>query len=253
MSRTNKLLLDIAMGAVIPILILNYLTDDLGAVNAYVLSALVPVAWVFIDLLFITKRFNFITSYVGLSAIVRGLLAFWYVDGVLFALKDSAGFVVAVLVFGGSILFGYPIMRAFLVQSLNPDTTDKEASLNELLRERPVYRALVWGTIIVSLVSAMAGLVNFYLNLAIVTASFGTDLFNQQVARVNAITRIALTIPDMLAFGVAFWLLYRALFALLPKEEGKDQFESDFWELMRLREAQLPSEAGVSQTSAPQT
>jgi hypothetical protein len=56
------------------------------------------------------------------------------------------------------------------------------------------------------------------------------------VAQVNAITRIALTIPDLLAFGVAFWLIYRALFRHLPQEEGKAQIESDFWDLVRLRE-----------------
>lgn len=238
MSRSTKLILDIVMGAVVPILILNYLTRPLGAVNAYILSALVPVAWVFIDLLFITRRFNFITSYVGLSAIVRGVLAFWLVDGVLFALKDSAGFMVAVLVFGGSILIAQPIMRYFLIQSLDPDTPTKQASLDKLLDERPVHRALVFGTIIILAGNALAGLVNFYLNLIIVTASVRTEEFNLQVARVNAITRIALTIPELLAFGLAFWLLYRALFAHLPREAGKDQLESDFWELVRLREAQ---------------
>ncbi len=238
MSRSTKLILDIAMGAVVPILILNYLTRPLGAVNAYILSALVPVAWVFADLLFITRRFNFITSYVGLSAIVRGVLAFWLVDGLLFAIKDSAGFIVAVLVFGGSILVARPIMRYFLAQSLDPDTPAKQASLDKLLDERPVHRALVLGTVVILAGNALAGLVNFYLNLIIVTAPVRTEEFNLQVARVNAITRIALTIPEMLAFGLAFWLLYRALFAHLPREQGKDQLESDFWELVRLREAQ---------------
>ena len=238
MNRTTKLVLDIVMGAVIPILILNYLTRPLGAINAYILSALVPVAWVLLDLFVITRRFNFITTYVGLSAIVRGVLAFWLVDGVLFALKDTAGFILTALIFGGSFLVARPIMRYFLIQALDPDTPAKEASLNTLLAEAKVYRALVYGSLIVLIANVIAGIVNFYLNVIIVTAPVGTEDFNLQVARVNAITRIALTIPDMLAFGIAFWMLYRALFAHLPSEEGKDQLESDFWELVRLREAQ---------------
>lgn len=238
MNRTTKLLLDIAMGTVVPILILNYLTERLGSINALILSALVPVAWVMLDLLVITRRFNFITSYVGLSAIVRGALAFWLVDGVQFALKDTAGFILTALIFGGSFVVARPIMRYFLSQALDPKTPAQSSALDELLQERPIYRALVLGSVIVLLANIAAGVVNFFLNLAIVKAAVGTPDFNFQVARVNAITRIALTIPDLVAFGLAFWLVYRALFAHLPKEEGKDQIESDFWELVRLRDAQ---------------
>jgi hypothetical protein len=238
MSRGTKLFLDLLMGAVIPILILNNLTGPLGAPTAYVLSALVPVGWVFVDLLFITKRFNVITSYIGLAAIVRGALAFWFVDGLLFAIKDTAGGIIATLVFGGSVLIGRPIMRAFLVQALNPDTPEREAALGRLLAERPIHRALVMGTLIVLLFNIATSIANFVLNLQIVVAPFGTEAFNQQVAQVNAITRIALSIPEFIAFGVAFWIVFRALYGNLPAEEGKQPMESDFWELLRMREAQ---------------
>ena len=61
MKNGIKLVADIAMGAVIPIIILNRLSgdDQLGAVAAYVLAALVPVSWVLIDLFFVTRKFNF--------------------------------------------------------------------------------------------------------------------------------------------------------------------------------------------------
>ena len=36
------------LGAVVPILVLSYLSDPLGAVPAYLLSALVPVGWVLV-------------------------------------------------------------------------------------------------------------------------------------------------------------------------------------------------------------
>ena len=74
-SRSLKLTLDVLLGAVVPILVLSYLSDPLGAVPAYLISALIPVGWVLADLIFITRRFNFITGVLGLNAIVRGLLA----------------------------------------------------------------------------------------------------------------------------------------------------------------------------------
>lgn len=224
------------MGAVIPILILNYLTEPLGAPPAYVISALVPVAWVFIDLFLITRHFNYITSYIGLSAIIRGALAFWFVDGWLFALKDTAGIIVSMLVFGLSLAIGKPFLQFFLVQALNPDSPERSAALNRLMDETPVQRALRQATLIIVFVNLVMGIANFLLNLFIVVAPFGTLAFNQQVAQVNAITRIALTIPDLLAMMGAFWLIYRAMFSVLPSEEGKSQLESDLWDLIRLRE-----------------
>ena len=234
----RKLVLDILMGSVIPILILNNLNKQLGTEVTYVVAALVPVAWVLIDSLFVTQRFNFITSYIGAFAIMRGLLAFWFVDGIQFAFKDSIGSILLALVFGGSIIIHKPIMYYFLMQGLDPSSPRQEKSLKNLLQESRVYRALVNGTIIVLIVNLWTGIANFSLNLRIVVADFGTTLFNQQVAQVNAITRIALAIPEFIGVGIAAVLIRRAMFYYLPKEDGKEHNESDFWDLLRLREIQ---------------
>jgi hypothetical protein len=238
MSRSVKLTLDIMLGAVVPILILAYLSDPLGNIPAYLLSALIPVAWVLVDLLFVTKRFNFITGFLGLNAVVRGLLAFWFVDGVLYALKDTVGGVITVLIFGGSVLIGRPVVRAFAEQSLDPRSPEQESSLSRLFGERPVARALLWSTALLAIVNALTSVANFLLNIRIVTASFGTETFNVQVAQVNAITRLAIGIPEFLAWGIGLYLvfntLYRALYARLPKEAQNE--DHDIWELIKLRE-----------------
>ena len=69
------------------------------------------------------------------------------------------------------------------------------------------------------------------------TAPFGTAEFNSQVARVNAITRITLGIPEFLVMGLAIWFviysLYSRLYSRLPGVAG----QRSFWELM---EAQDP-------------
>ena len=233
MSRSTKLILDVLLGAVVPILVLSYLTGTLGAVPTYLLAALIPVGWVFVDLFFVTRRLNFITGFLGLNAMVRGLLAFWFVDGLLYALKDTAGSVVVVLVFGGSLLVGHPVVRAFAEQSLDPRTPVQESALQKLFRERPVARAMVWGTALLAAVNAATGVANFLLNLRIVTATFGTETFNTQVAQVNAITRIALGIPEFAAWGIALSLVYYAIYSRLPQASEKH----DLWDRLELREA----------------
>ena len=165
-----KLVLDIVMGSVIPIIILNNLNEQLGTET--------------------TIRFNFITSYVGAFAMLRGLLAFWFVDGLQFAFKDSIGFIFTAMVFGGSMVIRRPIIRYFLIQGLGPSSPEQEKSLKELLRQSRVYRSLFKATKILLMINLVTGVANFLINLQIVVADFGTTMFNQQVAQVNAITHI---------------------------------------------------------------
>lgn len=235
MPKWIKLLLDILIGAVAPVVILKYGTAPLGTLPAYLLAALIPVAWVLLDLLVISRRFNFITSYSGLSAVMRGALAFWYVSGALFAFKDSASYLLAVIVFGASAFMAKPVTRAIAMQGLSPETPAQEQSLDALLSEPTVLRALRQSTLIIAATNLFCGIVNYVINYRMVTSPFGTPAFNDQVANVNAITRIALVIPDMLALFMAFQLMYKAMYALLPPpvDGAKDE---DFWQLVAERE-----------------
>jgi hypothetical protein len=233
----------VLLGAVVPILVLSYLSDPLGAVPAYLLSALIPVGWVLADLFFLSRRFNFITAFLGLNAIVRGLLAFWFVDGVLYAFKDTVGGILIVLVFGGSLLLGHPLLGVFVAQALDPRTPEQEASLERLFAERPVARTLLISTAGLALLNAVTAAINFLLNLWMVTAPFGTGEFNLQVARVNALTRLTLGVPEFLALGLAIWWviysLYSRLYSRLPDVDGR----RDFWELVEAQGKRGPARA----------
>ena len=233
MSRSLKLGLDFLFGLIIPVIILSRFSEELGTVTAYVVSALVPVAWVIIDLLFITKRFNFITSFLGLNAVLRGILAFWFVDGFAYAFKDSVGSLLWVVIFGASLVFGRPLIGAFLEQSFDPRTPEQERWLRNLFDERAVRRALWFGTLVMVLLTVVTGGANFLLNLWVVTADFGTQAFNSQVARSNAIARFAIAIPEALALMVVVGLALRTVYARLPGDPGNE----DFWALMEKRSA----------------
>jgi intracellular septation protein A len=234
-----KFILDIVMGAVIPILILNNLSRPLGAPTAYVIAALIPVCYVLVDTFIITRRFNFITSYTAATAILNGALAFWFVDGIRFAFKDTIGPLFNLALFGGSIIIGRPILRYFLAQALNPDTKERRETVNHLMSETEgVIRSLVIGTLVITIDSLLISIVNFVINLNNVTATFGTELFNQQVAQVNAFTRIAFPIASLVSFSIGIGLVFRAMYRVLPKQEGSSQVENQFMTLIDLYRAQ---------------
>jgi len=239
MSKSLKLTLDILIGAAAPVLILKYGTAPLGTLPAYLTAALVPVAWVLLDLFVISRRFNFITTYGGASAIMRGALAFWYVDGALFAFKDSASYLLAFIVFGLTAFVGAPVTRSIALQGLAPDTPEREGQMHRLLDELPVRRAMRQAALLIGLTNLLAGAINYAINLRMVTAPFSTAAFNDQVANVNAITRIVLVLPDMLALFYAFNLMYKAMYALLPGGSDKEADGAEFWTLLAQRDIAL--------------
>jgi hypothetical protein len=246
-----KLALDLLFGAVIPILILNYLTQTLTAPVAYVVAALVPVAWVAIDLLFITRTFNYITSYIGLSAIVSGALAFWFVDGLLFALKDSASYIVACLVFGGSLLVGRPLLNHFFAQVVQATTPERRQAVHGFLALPDMHRSVALGTLIIFFANLALGMVNFWLNATIVVAPFGGEEFNQQVARVNSITRVLFPLPSLGAFAGALYLMFRTAYRRLPLAPGESPFEADFWAALDQHQATGASQRGAAPVTSP--
>ena len=250
MSKSLKLTLDILIGAAIPILVLKYGTAPLGALRAYLTAAMIPVVWVLLDLLVITRRFNFITAFVGLTSLMRGALAFWYVDGLLFAVKDSVSYVVSFLVFGVTALLGSPVTRAIALQGLSPDTTEREQQMNRLLDEPTVGSAMKKAGILIGVTNLAAGAVNFVINYRMVLAPFNTPAFNDQVANVNAITRFVLVLPDMVAIFFAFSMMYKAMYALLPANEGTDPDAGEFWTLLARRENALALAAAAGEGSA---
>ncbi|MEP6833520.1 MAG: VC0807 family protein [Gemmatimonas sp.] len=239
MPKYLKLALDILIGAVAPVVILKYGTAPLGTLPAYLAAALIPVAWVLIDLFVITRRFNFITTYGGAGAILRGALAFWYVSGAMFAFKDSASYLLAVFIFGGTLFVGKPVTRAIALQGLAPDTPERETAMERLLDEPTVVKKLRLATLAIALTNLGAGAFNYWINFYMVKAQFGTPQFNDQVANVNAITRVVLVLPDMISLFWAFSIMYKAIYALLPADEGGDPKDGDFWELVARREDAL--------------
>lgn len=251
MSKSLKLTLDILIGAAAPVLILKYGTASLGTLPAYLTAALVPVAWVLLDLFVISRRFNFITTYGGASAIMRGALAFWYVDGALFAFKDSASYLLAFVVFGLTAFIGTPVTRSIALQGVAPDTPEREAQLGRLLDEPSVHGAMRRAALLIGVTNLVAGGINYAINLRMVVAPFNTAAFNDQVANVNAITRLVLVLPDMLALFYAFNLMYKAMYAVLPGGVDADGEAAEFWALLAQREAGAGAPAPVATLAGP--
>ena len=91
------------------------------------------------------------------------------------------------------------------------------------------------------MLNAVTAAINFVLNLWIVTAPFGTALFNSQVARVNALTRLTLGVPEFLIMGLAIWWVIYSLHSRLSSRLTDVGGRRDFWELVEAQEKGAPA------------
>ena len=129
-------------------------------------------------------------------------------------------------------MWGHPLLGALVDEVLDPRILEQEATLERLFAERPVARTLLISTAGIALLNAATAAINFVLNLRIVTAPFGTGEFNSQVARVNALTRLTLGVPEFLGMGLAIsWVIY-SLYSRLHSELADVGVRRDFWDLV---------------------
>jgi hypothetical protein len=128
-----------------------------------------------------------------------------------------------------------------VAQALDPRTAEQEASLERLFAERPVARTLLISTAGLALLNAATAAINFLLNLWMVTASFGTGEFNYQVARVNALTRLTLGVPEFLVMGLAIWWVIYSLSSRLNSRLPDASGQSDFWDLVEAQGKREPA------------
>lgn len=181
-----------------------------GNVRAYVLAALIPVAYVLWDLI-ANKNVSPVAMIGGAGAILSGALAFWFVDGFWYAIKDSARSYLTAILFLISAATRVPLFRVFLDAASIGETPEHQSYTRQALRDPGVHRGLVWGTVVFALVDLIGGIVNSVVNYGRVVAKFGTDAFNAQVAEVNAIMRVPGLVISMIGVFAAIWFVQRAV------------------------------------------
>ncbi len=206
-----------------------------GNIRAYLLAALIPVAYVLSDLA-INRRVSGLALLGGVVALVRGALAFWYVDGALFAFKDSVPSLLFGLLALGSLLTPTPIFRVVLDASTLTESPEHRAATQKALHDAQVNAAVRAASVSYGVVELASSLINYFVNLHTVVGNFGSDAFNAQVAQANAIMRVPGLILSLVGVGVGIWLIQRAVKRRYGQEA--DLFSPE--KLARLQEADAP-------------
>lgn len=181
-----------------------------GNVYAYILAALIPVGYVAWDLI-VNKNVSPVALIGGAGAVFTGALAFWFVDGFWYAIKDSARSYLIGLFFLISAATPVPLFKVFMDTLSIGDPPEQRQVIQRVWQEPLVHRSLIQASLVFAVVDFIGGIINSVVNYRMVLAKFGTADFNAQVAEVNAIMRLPGFIISLVGFMLAFGLVQKAI------------------------------------------
>ena len=212
-------LLDLALGIVLPAVILMNLSDAdrLGAPGALVLALAFPLGLGLYELLRY-GRTNYIAILGLVSVLLTGGIGLLELDAGWLAVKEAG---IPALIGIGILIaarLGYPLIRTLIY---NPTLLDIER-INSILQEKDrqhlFERQLCNATYLFAGTFFFSAVMNYLLTTWIVTSPAGTAAFNEELGRLTLISYPVIALPSMGMMLGIFYFLWRSLRSLTGLE-----------------------------------
>jgi hypothetical protein len=210
-SKENKenLFVSLIFNVLLPIFILSKLSSHLGPMKALVLALAFPFFYAIFD--FYKRRQASPISILGFaSTLIKGLFAFYQVDGFWFAVQEAAipCFLGIFTIFSAWI--NKPLVNYFLYNEnvFNIDALEKKLDEN---KAKDKFKGLIWQiTMIFGFAFFLGGILNYFLAIHIIVSPAGTTQFNTELARMTFLAYLVVVIPKMIIslFGV-WWFIFK--------------------------------------------
>ncbi len=210
--KRENLLINLIFNIVVPSLILAKLSGDawLGPVWSLVVALAFPLGYGIWD--FAQRRqANFVSVIGFVSTLATGGLGLMQVDGFWFAVKEAAVPSIIGLALWASMYSKRPLVRQFLFNDQVIDVARVDAEL-AARNNRPAFERLLKqasGLLVVSF--AFSATLNFVLARWLLESPAGTEAFNQELAKMNALSWPVIAIPSMAISMFALWRLIRGV------------------------------------------
>ncbi len=210
-SKDNKenLFVSLIFNVALPILILSKLSSHLGPMRALVVALAFPFFYAIYDF-YKRRQANPISILGFVSTLIKGLFAFYRVDGFWFALQEAA-----IPCFLGT----FTIVSAWLNKPLVNYFLYNENVFNIALLETKLgennsfdkFKVLIWQlTMIFGFAFFLGGVLNYFLAINIIVSPAGTAEFNSQLAKMTVLAYLVVVLPKMVIslFGI-WWFIFK--------------------------------------------
>lgn len=205
----ENLFASLVCNVALPIFILSKFSSYLGSMKALVLALAFPLFYAIYDF-YKRKQANPISILGFVSTLIKGLFAFYKVDGFWFAVQEAAVpcFLGAFTIF--SAWLKKPLVNYFLYNENIFNVTLLQSKLEDMKAVHK-FKTLIWQiTIIFGSAFFLGGILNYFLAIHIIVSPAGTTEFNSQLAKMTFLAYVVVILPKMLIslFGV-WWFIFK--------------------------------------------
>lgn len=211
-KKNENPLLNLLANVVAPAVILSKFSEEarLGPQWALVLALSIPVGyWVF-DY-FKRRKSNFLSILGFVSVLLTGGLGLLALDGFWFAVKEAIiplGIGIVTLV---SLKTRYPVVKMLVYNDSLMDIQKVDHELSQRGHILSFNRLLLNTTLMLAVSFFLSAALNFFLAIYLLTAQSGTPEFNEQLAKMTALSYPVIVVPCTIMMIFAVWYLLRGI------------------------------------------
>lgn len=214
-EKKENPILSIIFNIVIPVLILNKLSKivanhfpdvNLSPVSILLIALAFPTIYFIYD--YITRhKANFISIIGFVSILLTGVIGVFEFPSEWIAYKEaSVPFIIglAILI---SLKTPYPLVRKLLYNKELIDVDKVDAILEEKNSKVQFDKILVNSTYMLAGSFLVSTILNFTLAKLLIHSPSGTEAFNQELAKMTALSYPVIALPSTLVMALALWYL----------------------------------------------
>ena len=211
-AKKESLLANLLLNIIIPTLILSKLSSDeyLGTKLAIVVALAFPFAYGLKDLIG-NGKVNFYSALGIVSIMLTGGIGLLELDAEYMAIKEATIPGILGIATVGSLYTRWPLVRTFVYNDKIFATEKIAAGLAFKGTETDFERTLTTASWMIAGSFFVSSVLNYVLAKVILQSPPGTVAFNEELAKMTALSYPVIVIPSMIIFAAALFYLIRRL------------------------------------------
>jgi len=218
-EKKENILVNIVINIVIPTLILSKFSgeDHLGVKFAIIVALAFPIAYGLYDIRR-SGKFNLFSALGIFSIAMTGGMALLKLPPQYIMIKEAAIPAIFAIVTVVSLKTRYPLVKTFLYNDKIMQIDKVSAALEEKGTEKEFDQALVNASYLMSLSFVVSSILNYVLAKILLVSEPGTEAFNAELGKMNALSFPVIAIPATIVMMFALFYLFKKIKTLTQLE-----------------------------------
>ncbi|MES2674811.1 MAG: VC0807 family protein [Pseudomonadota bacterium] len=216
--KKENVLVNILMNIVIPTLILTKMSGDnfmgtqwgLGAKWGLVVALAFPISYGIFDFMK-HRKFNFFSGLGIVSVLLTGGISLLHLDTKYYAIKEAAipGIIGLMVLFSTKTRF--PLVKTFIYNESILQVEKVTAALKAHDNTAAFEKTLRLGSYLIAASFFISSALNYILAKMIVVSPTGTEAFNIEVGKMNALSFPVIAVPSMFIMVGTLFYIFRSI------------------------------------------